>query len=83
VTALLAAAEVSGSGALFILAAVLLGWYLVACWRFPYRRCWNCGDRSYAGDGRGNYRRDHCWWCRGEPRRRFGARLLGRGRRDD
>lgn len=66
---------------LMLLAAIVGGLYLGSCWLFPYRGCPWCSGRTKTTDGRGNFRhRRPCWVCGGQPYRRFGARLLGRGR---
>lgn len=75
-----------GRGAL--VASTLLAWlfiYLASCWLFPLRACGRCGGegRPRTGDGRGNWRDKVCPRCRGgKERRRWGARLLGRGAPD-
>ncbi|MBW0090506.1 hypothetical protein I4I73_21365 [Pseudonocardia sp. KRD-184] len=66
---------------LMLVGLVLAALYLGSCWLFPFRACWACSGRTKTGDGRGNFRmRRACWLCGGQPYRRFGARLLGRGR---
>lgn len=81
-TVLAARAGLGGSGALLVAGTVAALLYLASCFVWPYRACWRCSSDDRAGDGRGNYRRRRCWWCKSvRDNPRVGAQLIGRARR--
>jgi len=59
---------------------IALAVYIGHCAIWPYRRCPWCKGKTRTIDGHGNYRlRRPCPVCDGQPFRRLGARLIGRG----
>lgn len=71
-------------GKLILAGAVLaiLGWYVIACWLFPFAACvwchgsgrWHQPLQSKKRKRRRNWR--PCWWCKGTGKRlRKGRRI--------
>lgn len=62
-----------------LLALAAAGWgfcYSVACWWFPFGRCWCCKGKGIHLSGNGKHFRDCKWICKGTGRRRRTGRTV-------